>query len=34
MGYIGARALLELSKRVKNVEKTLKIKKKNYNVYI
>jgi hypothetical protein len=34
MGYIGARALLELSKRVKDIKKTLKIEKKNCNVYI
>jgi hypothetical protein len=34
MGHIGARALSELPKRVKGVEKTLKIKKKDYDVCI
>jgi hypothetical protein len=34
MGHIGARALSELSKRVKDNKKTLKIKKKNCNIYI
>jgi hypothetical protein len=34
MDYIGARALLELSKRVKDIKKTLKIKRKNCNIYI
>jgi hypothetical protein len=34
MGYIGARALSELSKHIKDIKKTLKIKKKNCNVYI
>jgi hypothetical protein len=34
MGYIGARALSELSKRVKSIKKTLKIEKKDCNVYI
>jgi hypothetical protein len=34
MGHIGARALSELSKRVKDIKKTLKIKKKDCNVYI
>jgi hypothetical protein len=34
MGHIGARALSELSKRVKDIEKTLKIEKKDCNVYI
>jgi hypothetical protein len=34
MGYIGARELLELSKHIKDIKKTLKIKKKNYNIYI
>jgi hypothetical protein len=34
MGYIGARALSELSKRVKDVEKTTKIEKKDYDVCI
>jgi hypothetical protein len=34
MSYIGARALSELSKRVKDIKKTLKIEKKNCNVCI
>jgi hypothetical protein len=34
MGYIGARALSELFKRVKDIKKTLKIEKKDCNVYI
>jgi hypothetical protein len=34
MSYIGARALSELSKRVKNIEKTLKIEKKDCNICI
>jgi hypothetical protein len=34
MGHIGARALSELSKRVKDVKKTSKIKKKDCNVCI
>jgi hypothetical protein len=34
MDYIGARALSELSKRVKDIKKTTKIKKKDYNIYI
>jgi hypothetical protein len=34
MGHIGARALSELSKRVKSIKKTLKIKKKKCNVCI
>jgi hypothetical protein len=34
MGYTGARALSELSKRVKDIKKTLKIEKRNCNVYI
>jgi hypothetical protein len=34
MGYIGARPLLELSKYIKDIKKTLKIEKKDYNIYI
>jgi hypothetical protein len=34
MGYIGVKALSELSKRVKDIKKTLKIKKKDCNIYI
>jgi hypothetical protein len=34
MGYIGARALSELSKRVKDIEKTSKIEKKDCNICI
>jgi hypothetical protein len=34
MGYIGARALSELSKRVKDIKKTSKIEKKDCNVCI
>jgi hypothetical protein len=34
MGYIGTKALSELSKRVKDVEKTLKIEKKDYDICI
>jgi hypothetical protein len=34
MGHIGARALSELFKRVKDIKKTSKIEKKDYNIYI